>query len=168
MGKQITPKKRLFAEEYARSQSVVEAAAFAGYSNYKSCYKLVATNDAGEYTDEVMRSLLAGFGMAGVKAPPKPLPLPAPIRNHQKKLAKVLTFSEHRPQVVDGVLTLDAVRHAMWELATDIDTPAGPRVQALNVLLKDLREQEIPEPPSDEDLLDTLKVKLGVKRVIGA
>lgn len=163
MGKQITAKKREFAKHYAQTGDVTASALAAGYAYPQPCYRFVKKNASGQYVDEVMRSLLAGFGMAGVTAPPAKLPLPPKVRQH-KQLAKVLNLSDHRPQPIGGELTVDAVHNAMWEMANDIDAPAGPRVQALNVLLKDLRDLETPAPPDDADLIEQLRIKLGVAR----
>jgi hypothetical protein len=43
--------------------------------------------------------------------------------------------------------------------------PGGPRVQALNILLKDLREQQIPDPPDASQVIDQIKVKLGITKL---
>jgi hypothetical protein len=163
MGKQITAKKRAFAKHYAQTGDVTASALAAGYAYPQPCWRFIKKNASGQYTDEVMRALLAGFGAVGVEAPPPKLPLPAKIRQH-RQLAKVLNLSDHRPQPIGGELSVEAVHNAMWEMANDIDAPAGPRVQALNVLLKDLRDLETPAPLDDTDLIDQLRIKLGVAR----
>jgi hypothetical protein len=165
MGKQVTPKKREFAKHYAEHGDVTQAALAAGYTGPQGCYRFLRKDENGVLKDEVFRALMIEYGAEGITPLPEPLPLPAKIKHNAKQLGRVLNFSEHRPEVTaSGELTVEAVRGAMWDLAIDTSTPAGPRVTALNVLLKDLRDQQIPDPPEDDELVDQIKTKLGIKR----
>jgi hypothetical protein len=61
-----------------------------------------------------------------------------------------------------GEIDIPTVHQLLAEIANDRDMPGGPRVQALNILLKDLREQSIPAPPDASEVVEELRIKLGM------
>jgi hypothetical protein len=50
----------------------------------------------------------------------------------------------------------------LWALAQDVHTPAGPRVQAASILLKDLRETTVIEALDADEIVADLRAALGV------
>ena len=157
MGKQITGKKRAFCEAYAQHRDVARAAAEAGYTSHQMGYRMLKRGPDGQYADPVVRSILSEFGI-GEAAPE--VELPAPVER-VRRMAEVVKL-----RVVDtgpsGEIDIPTVHQLLAEIAQDRDMPGGPRVQALNILLKDLREQTIPAPPDASEVVEELRIKLGV------
>jgi hypothetical protein len=164
MGKQITAKKRAFAEAYKATGSVRAACDQAGYTSHQAGYRFMKRDTNGELLDPVMRSLLG-------EAMPEPLPLPEPIKRQRKVAAELVRRGPREPAEVvrleviprGGDISISRVRELLLALAEDENTPAGPRVQALNILLKDLRDEQVPEVPDDSEVLGALEEKLNVR-----
>jgi hypothetical protein len=153
MAKRLTEKKRAFLENYNVTGSVPQAADAAGYTQAGPCYKLVRKNPSGVYVDETVRQFLAELnGLALPAASPK-----------IKKMADVVRLVEYQaPAGTGDTPTIEEVRAYLWSLAQAPNTSDGPRVQALSLLLKDLKEQEIPTAASPEVVLETVRAKLSV------
>jgi hypothetical protein len=159
MGKQVTEKKRKFAKAYAESGSVREACDAAGYTSHQAGYRFIKRDKSGQLVDPVMRSLLAEYGAPGVEPLPEPVQLPARIERKRNLAAEVVKL-EVVPR--GGDISISRVRELLLYLAEDDNTPAGPRVQALNILLKDLRDEQVPDVPDDDDILSAIQEKLSV------
>jgi hypothetical protein len=159
MGKQITGKKRAFAQFYAQHGDAPKAAEQAGYSSTGTIYRYLKKDASGQYTDPVFRTLMAEFGAEGVEPLPEPVQLPARIER-KKNLAAEVVKLEVVPR--GGDISISRVRELLLHLAEDENTPAGPRVQALNILLKDLRDEQVPDVPDDDDILSAIQEKLSV------
>jgi hypothetical protein len=153
MAKRLTEKKRAFLENYNVTNSVTAAAEAAGYTQAGPCYKLVRKDANGVYVDETTRQFLAQLnGLALPTAPPK-----------VKRMADVVRLVKFQaPETSSEVPTLDEVRAYLWSLANAPNTSDGPRVQALSLLMKDLKEEAIPAPPDPEDVLRVVRTKLSV------
>ena len=166
MGKQVTPKKRLFAKHYAECGDVTQAALAAGYTGPQGCYRFIREDDNGVIIDEVFRALLIEYGAEGVTPVPPPVELP-PGTSAKKKVARIVQMSEHRPSVGSSFIeapTLEQIRGAMWRIAEDDSTPSGPRVQALTTLLKDAKDEFIPDALDETDVVEKIKLRLGLGR----
>ena len=166
MGKQVTPKKRLFAKHYAECGDVTQAALAAGYTGPQGCYRFIRKDDNGVIIDEVFRALLIEYGAEGITPVPPPVELP-PGTSAKKKVAKILQMSEHRTTERGEVVvapTLLEIRAAMWRIAEDDSTPSGPRVQALTTLLKDAKDEFIPDALDETDVVEKIKLRLGLGR----
>lgn len=160
MGKQITERKRAFARFYAEHGDAPKAAEQAGYSSTGTIYRYLKKDSSGQYADPVFRALMAEFGAEGVTPPPDGPDVPPKIQRQKKVMAEVVKL-----EVVPrerGDISINRVRELLLSLAEDENTPAGPRVQALNILLKDMRDEQVPEVPDDEDILSALEEKLNV------
>ena len=153
MAKRLTEKKRAFLENYNVTNSVTAAAEAAGYTQAGPCYKLVRKDASGVYVDETTRQFLAQLnGLALPTSPPK-----------IKRMADVVRLVKFQaPETSSEVPTLDEVRAYLWSLANAPNTSDGPRVQALSLLMKDLKEEAIPTPPDPEDVLRVVRTKLSV------
>jgi len=145
MSTHVTPRKRAFAIAYAESGSVVDAARVSGYSNASGCYKFVRTDDDGRYLDPVIGGLIAQY---------------------QREPAPIVELDARRKQDDQPAeLTISTIHARLWEMGEDTGQPAGARVQALNILLKDLRDSAPPVVISDEEILDAVRAKLAVPLV---
>jgi len=163
MGRQITAKKRLFAKHYADSGDVTLAALAAGYTGPQGCYRFIRKDDNGVIIDEVFRALLIEYGAEGITPVPPPVELPAGTSG-KRQIAKILQLSEHRTtERGEAVVapTLLEIRAAMWRIAEDEATPSGPRVQALTTLLKDAKDEFIPDVLNPEELRENIRLRLG-------
>ncbi len=167
MGKQVTPKKRALAQHYAECGDIAKASELAGYANPSGAFRVMRRDGAGVIIDEVMRALLIEAGVRGVTPIPPKLKIPAGT-HLSKTEAKILQMSEHRPVESGAVIiapTLEQIRGAMWRIAEDDSTPAGPRVQALTTLLKDAKDEFIPDEASPDETITKIRLKLGLSQV---
>ena len=166
MGKQVTPKKRALAQHYAECGDIAKASELAGYANPSGAFRVMRRDGAGVIIDEVMRALLIEAGVRGVTPIPPKLKIPAGT-HLSKTEAKILQMSEHRPVESGAVIiapTLLEIRAAMWRIAEDDSTPSGPRVQALTTLLKDAKDEFIPDALDETDVVEKIKLRLGLGR----
>ncbi len=166
MGKQVTPKKRALAQHYAECGDIAKASELAGYANPSGAFRVMRRDGAGVIIDEVMRALLIEAGVRGVTPIPPKLKIPAGT-HLSKTEAKILQMSEHRPIESGAVIiapTLLEIRAAMWRIAEDDSTPSGPRVQALTTLLKDAKDEFIPDALDETDVVEKIKLRLGLGR----
>jgi hypothetical protein len=166
MGKQVTPKKRALAQHYAECGDIAKASGLAGYANPSGAFRVMRRDGDGVIIDEVMRALLIEAGVRGVTPIPPKLKIPAGT-HLSKTEAKILQMSEHRPVESGAVIiapTLEQIRGAMWRIAEDDSTPSGPRVQALTTLLKDAKDEFIPDALDETDVVEKIKLRLGLGR----
>ena len=166
MGKQVTPKKRALAQHYAECGDIAKASELAGYANPSGAFRVMRRDGAGVIIDEVMRALLIEAGVRGVTPIPPKLKIPAGT-HLSKTEAKILQMSEHRTTERGEVVvapTLLEIRAAMWRIAEDDSTPSGPRVQALTTLLKDAKDEFIPDALDETDVVEKIKLRLGLGR----
>ena len=145
MSKQSTPKKRAFLMAYRSSGDVKQSALKAGYTQAGTAYRYLKVED-GQYVDPIARSVLG--------TPDAPAPgIPAAT-------ARVLQLVPGGKDVAE--LNIGNVRAMLWEISQDTHAAASNRVQALSILLKDLKEDQEPEEQSVEEILETIKLALGV------
>jgi hypothetical protein len=157
MAKRLTPQKKKFLDAWLESGDIREASRIAKYNQPSNGYK-VLRQENGVYVDETVRQYLAEkSGLAPKKDPRPKIELPSVI---PQPVARVINL--HATRGPAEVPTLAEVRARLWEVAGDANTSDGPRVQALSILLKDLKEMEIPEPPSAEEVVGILREKLRI------
>jgi hypothetical protein len=141
MGIQSTHKKRTFLLAYKASGDVPSAAKEAGYTQAGTGYKYLRRDEQGRYKDPIARQILGE---------------PA------EKSAPVLKFVKGGKVDETPALTLDAVRAQLYQIARDELVPASSRVQALSVLLKDLKESQEPEEQSAEEVIEAIRQALHI------
>ena len=149
MGKRLTPKKRTFLESLKTGASIPDAAATAGYCGAHACYKFLRRDAGGAYLDPTVRAILGG---------PEP-ERPSPMRANAS-IATVLAFPS-MPVSAEGI-TVEWCQRALWAIAEDREESAGPRVQAAHVLLKDLRDTELPAVQDSAAVIEQVKIRLGL------
>ena len=174
MGKQITTRKRAFAKHYAECGDVTKAAIAAGYTGPQGCYRYLKRNKEGVLIDEVFRALMIEYGAPDITPVPDDVVLPKSMKKRApkvtKKVAEVIRLADvSRPSTevvfTSGAPSLDDIRAKMWEIANDFNTPAGPRVQALTTLLKDAKDEFIPDEASPDETITKIRLKLGLSQV---
>ena len=62
MGRQLTPRKRAFAQHYAQTGDVTASALAAGYTGPQGCYRFIKRDIDGNYVDKVFEQLLIKYG----------------------------------------------------------------------------------------------------------
>ena len=159
MAKRLTAQKQKFLDAWLKSGDVAAATKIAKYSQPSNGHKILRQKD-GVYIDETVRQYLAEKSGLAPKRDPRPkIELPSVI---PQPVARVINLHANAEKGASVIPTLEEVRGRLWEVAGDPNTSDGPRVQALSILMKDLKEQEIPEPPSPEDVIDVVRSKLSI------